>query len=218
MEYTSLGIDELREDYAKASLLESEINPDPFQQFAKWFEEALASQLREPNAMHLATVGPGGLPAGRVVLLKGFDSQGFTFFTNYQSRKGHNLELHPHCALTFLWAELERQVRIEGIARVLDSEVSTKYFQSRPRKSQIGAWASPQSEVVPNREVLEARFKTFEDKFEGREILERPPHWGGYLVVPRLIEFWQGRRSRMHDRLVYELTDTGTWQIVRLAP
>jgi pyridoxamine 5'-phosphate oxidase len=208
---------ELRKEYTRATLDESSVLKDPIEQFKQWFREAYDSQVPEPTAMNLATVTPRGTPTSRVVLLKGVEFNRFVFYTNYQSDKGRELEQNPACALTFFWAELERQVRIEGITSRIDEKRSQEYFQSRPRGSQIGAWSSPQSAVIKDRHILEERVKQIEKKFEGNEVLPRPQQWGGYEVEPFLIEFWQGRPSRLHDRIEYVKVD-GVWKIHRLAP
>jgi pyridoxamine 5'-phosphate oxidase len=208
---------DLRKEYTRATLDESSVNHDPVEQFKQWFREAYDSEIPEPTAMNLATVTPRGTPTSRVVLLKGLEENRFLFFTNYQSDKGRELEQNPACALTFFWAELERQVRIEGVATRIDEKKSEQYFQSRPRGSQIGAWSSPQSAVIKDRQILEERVKQMEKKFEGKELLPRPNQWGGYEVEPLLFEFWQGRASRLHDRIEYVKVD-GVWKIHRLAP
>jgi pyridoxamine 5'-phosphate oxidase len=208
---------DLRKEYTRATLDESSVNHDPVEQFKQWFREAFDSEIPEPTAMNLATVTPRGTPTSRVVLLKGLEENRFLFFTNYQSDKGRELEQNPACALTFFWAELERQVRIEGVATRIDEKKSEQYFQSRPRGSQIGAWSSPQSAVIKDRQILEERVKQMEKKFEGKELLPRPNQWGGYEVEPLLFEFWQGRASRLHDRIEYVKVD-GVWKIHRLAP
>jgi pyridoxamine 5'-phosphate oxidase len=208
---------DLRKEYTLASLDETSVLKDPIEQFKLWFREAYESQLPEPTAMNLATVTPRGTPTSRVVLLKGIEQNRFVFYTNYQSDKGKELELNPACALTFFWAELERQVRIEGVASRIDEKRSQEYFQSRPRGSQIGAWSSPQSAVIGDRKILEERVNQMEKKFEGTEVLPKPLQWGGYEVEAFLIEFWQGRPSRLHDRIEYIKVD-GIWQIHRLAP
>jgi len=208
---------ELRQHYALESLSETDVRPDPVAQFAFWFEEATASQILEPNAMTLATATSDGRPSARTVLLKDFGNQGFTFFTNYESQKGVDLAANPRAALLFTWLDLQRQIRIEGRVEKIAQEVSLAYFQSRPRESQIGAWASPQSHVIEARELLEKREKEMEIKFSGVEKLPLPPNWGGYRVIPEVFEFWQGRMSRLHDRILYTRTGEG-WKIERLAP
>ncbi len=207
----------IRKDYSKAELDATSASKNPMQQFIRWFDEALTAQVPEPNAMNLATVNENGRPASRIVLLKGVEENKFVFYTNYQSRKGKELDANPACALTFFWPELERQVRIEGIALRIDEKRSLAYFQSRPRGSQVGAWASPQSSVIDNRLLLEQRIEQLEDKFKGQTALPKPNQWGGYEVDPLLIEFWQGRPNRLHDRLLYSKDENG-WTINRLAP
>ena len=214
----SIDAGNLRVDYQADELLEANAAADPFAQFDKWFEDAKASDCPEPNAMIVATVNAQGHPAARVVLLKQVTEEGFVFYTNYDSRKGRELSAHPHAAVVFNWLELERQVRIEGSVEKAPPEVSTAYFHSRPKKSQIGAWTSPQSDVIPDREFLEDRKTALEEKYASAEELPRPEHWGGFIVRPKLIEFWQGRSSRLHDRLAYSLSDDGAWKRVRLAP
>lgn len=209
---------DLRVDYQADELLESNAAADPFTQFDSWFEAAKQSDCPEPNAMIVATVNKEGHPAARVVLLKQVVKEGFVFYTNYGSRKGEELTAHPYAAVVFNWLELERQVRIEGSVVKAPPEMSTDYFHSRPKKSQVGAWASPQSRVIPDRDFLEKRKKEVEEKYSNKEELPRPEHWGGYIIKPRLIEFWQGRSSRLHDRLAYSLGDSGNWERVRLAP
>jgi pyridoxamine 5'-phosphate oxidase len=212
----SIAIADLRLNYTRQQLNESEVDPDPIRQFQIWFEQAVSAQLPEPNAMTLATASREGVPSARIVLLKGVDPRGFVFYTNYESRKGRELADNPRAALVFLWNVLERQVRIEGtVERVSDQETDA-YFHSRPLESQLGAWASNQSQVIPGRPVLEQRFQAFKQKYQNQEV-PRPPHWGGYRVVPHLIEFWQGRPNRLHDRLCYRLEGT-RWVIERLAP
>ena len=207
----------LRKEYTRAGLAESDANPDPIAQFRRWFDDALAAGLREPNAMTLATATPDGRPSARVVLLKGFDERGFVFYTNYEGRKGEELEENPYCALVFYWAELERQVRVEGRVSRVPKRESDEYFGSRPRGSRLGAWASEQSRPVGGRGVLEERLRSLEAEYEGREV-PRPPFWGGYRVEPEIIEFWQGRENRLHDRLVYRRSEEGGWRRERLQP
>lgn len=208
---------DLRVDYQVDELVEHKAPADPFTLFTEWFKAARASSNPEPNAMILATTTPDGGPAARVVLLKQATAEGFVFYSNYQSRKGQELAHNPRAAAVFNWLELQRQVRIEGtVERVADS-TSTAYFHSRPKKSQIGAWVSPQSQEISGRDFLEDRQKAIEAEYAEAEELPRPPHWGGYRIKPVLIEFWQGRSSRLHDRLAYRKTEDG-WQRVRLAP
>ena len=210
-----MNIADLRKDYKLASLAEGNVTATPLVQFEKWLNEAIQAQLPEPNAMTLATVGAEGRPSTRVVLIKGIDERGPVWFTNYQSRKGRELAANPHAALQFHWVELERVVRLEGRVEKIGEADSDAYFASRPLDSRIGAWASPQSEVIGSRAVLVARAAEYGAKF----LLNppRPPHWGGYRLVPDRIEFWQGRSSRLHDRILYRL-EKGNWQISRLAP
>ncbi|MBD2196373.1 MULTISPECIES: pyridoxamine 5'-phosphate oxidase [Calothrix] len=210
-------IADLRKDYTLEDLTETEVDPNPFIQFKQWFEQALAAQLPEPNAMTIATATPDGKPSARMVLLKDFDERGFVFFTNYNSRKGQELAENPQAALVFWWAELERQVRIIGHVEQVSAAESDKYFYSRPENSRLGAWASRQSEAIANREVLEQNLQQLQHQYENQEI-PRPSHWGGLRVIPTEIEFWQGRPSRLHDRLLYTRLDTQTWKIQRLSP
>lgn len=207
----------LRKEYSKAALDTRAVSQDPINQFTKWFDEAINAKVPEPNAMNLATVNENGRPASRIVLLKGIEDNKFVFYTNHQSRKGKELDANPACALTFFWPELERQVRIEGVASRTDEKRAEKYFQSRPRGSQLGAWASPQSTLISDRSLLEERVKKLEEKFKGQDILPKPNQWGGYVIDPLMIEFWQGRPSRLHDRILYT-KDDGMWKINRLAP
>ena len=208
---------DLRKDYSLQELSEKEINPNPFIQFKFWFDQALEAQLTEPNAMTLATSTPDGKPSGRMVLLKNFDERGFVLFTNYNSHKGQEIAENPHAALVFWWAELERQVRIVGTVEKISTEESDGYFEMRPPHSRLGAWASNQSEVIAGREVLERQWQEFQRKYQNQEV-PRPPYWGGFRVIPQEIEFWQGRSSRLHDRLLYIRLDYGGWQIERLSP
>jgi pyridoxamine 5'-phosphate oxidase len=208
---------EIRKEYSKSSLDITTIHKNPFSQFSHWFDEAISAKVNEPNAMNLSTVTADGRPSGRMVLLKGIENEKFVFYTNYQSNKGKNLEANPACALTFFWPELERQVRISGVAERTDKETSERYFQSRPRASQIGAWASPQDSIIANREILEARVGEIEKRYEGIEKLPKPQQWGGYSIDPFEIEFWQGRPNRLHDRILFTKVNN-KWQINRLAP
>jgi pyridoxamine 5'-phosphate oxidase len=213
----SQSIADLRREYSSQSLMESDVASNPVSQFEKWWNEALESAIIEPNAMTLATASSDGMPSARIVLLKGFSQQGFVFYTNYKSFKGIQLEENPKACLVFLWKELERQVRITGLVKKTEVKESDEYFSSRPEGSKIGAWASPQSQVIRGREWLEKEFREYNNKFKGHAP-QRPPHWGGYLVQPVIIEFWQGRQSRLHDRIQYSLDDAGNWKIERLAP
>jgi pyridoxamine 5'-phosphate oxidase len=210
-------ISEIRIDYSKASLDISNVATDPVVQFNTWFDEALKGGVVEPNAMSLATVSKDNRPSCRIVLLKGVENGQFTFYTNYQSHKGRELDESPVCALTFFWAPLERQVRIEGTVTRIQDDRSEAYFQSRPRGSQIGAWSSPQSSIIDNREILDQRAMQIEKKYEGYAVLPKPKQWGGYQVLPTMIEFWQGRQNRLHDRIEYLKVD-GKWKVHRLAP
>lgn len=216
MELTKEYIQNLRQDYRAAELAEADIDKSPFNQFGKWFKDAVDAQLYEPNVMTLATADANGKPSARILLLKGFDEDGFVFFTNYDSKKGQNLAQNPQAAMVFFWPELERQVRIEGIISKVTEEVSDTYFHSRPAGSQIGAAASPQSTVIPNREVLEKRVEELKETYKEQQV-PRPAHWGGYQLKAAHIEFWQGRPSRLHDRITYTL-ENGVWVIDRLAP
>jgi pyridoxamine 5'-phosphate oxidase len=208
---------DLRQTYKRASLGLADVDQDPFKQFETWFEAARTAELLEPNAFTLATCGAHMRPAARTVLLKGMQPNGFVFYTNFDSRKGQEMAENPQVAMQFLWLPLERQVRIEGRVELLDTEIATAYFQSRPRESQIGAWASPQSQPITGRGVLETNERSIAERFREEPVLPKPPHWGGYVIVPDYFEFWQGRPSRLHDRLAYQLVD-GAWVIERLAP
>ena len=208
---------DLRVEYARGTLTESDALPDPAAQFARWFDEARAAGLPEINAMTLATAGAGGAPSARVVLLKDFDARGFVFFTNYDSRKGRELAANPRAALCFYWQPLERQVRVDGTVVRTSRAESEAYFRTRPVAAQLGAWASRQSEPVASRAELERRQAELAQQFAGRDV-PLPDHWGGYRVVPHSVEFWQGRPSRLHDRLLYTRADDGRWVLQRLSP
>ena len=211
-------LQDLRRNYSRASLNPNDLDSSPLRQFAKWFEEALHAELPEPNAMILGTVDAKGHPNSRAVLLKGMDDNGFVFYTNYESEKGKELSANPYVSLNFLWLELERQVRIRGIATKVSKSDSEAYFHSRPIESQFGAWASAQSAVIADRSVIEMKLVELWDKFKSLEKIPLPDFWGGYSVMPFQIEFWQGRESRLHDRMQYSLTDSGEWIIKRLSP
>lgn len=209
-------LSDLRQEYTLGELSEKNILPNPIEQFKAWMQDAIDARIIEPNAMVLATASPDGSPSARVVLLKEVTPDGFVFFTNYESRKGKEIIANPHVALVFDWHEMERQVRVEGVAEKISAEDSDRYFHSRPANSRLGAWASPQSQVIENRSVLEQRQTHFEQHYTDRGI-ERPPHWGGFGIIPSVIEFWQGRANRLHDRLVFQKQDED-WHICRLAP
>ncbi len=211
-----MQIANMRKEYTQGGLSEADMNADPIRQFEIWFQQALAANLPEPNAMTLATAADGQ-PSARVVLLKAFDASGFTFFTNYDSRKGHDLTANPRAALLFFWPPLQRQVRIEGTVERASASESDAYFRSRPLGSRLGAWASHQSEIIPNREVLEERMRELTQRFADGEV-PRPPHWGGYRVRPLMMEFWQGRPDRLHDRLRYRRMEPDGWCLERLSP
>lgn len=211
-----MSIADLRTEYSRASLSESDTHPNPIEQFSKWFGEAIAAQVPEANAMSVATASASGRPSSRILLIKEFDQRGFTFFTNYNSRKGQDLQQNPYAALLFYWIELERQVRIEGRVEPISAAENDSYFQSRPLKSRLGAIASSQSQPVDSREALEAKFVQVEQQQGDHP--SRPAHWGGYRLVPDYMEFWQGRPSRLHDRIAYTLQADGNWQRQRLQP
>jgi pyridoxamine 5'-phosphate oxidase len=212
-----LDISALRQNYALETLEEQGTHDNPFVQFHRWFEAARQSQIKEPNAMTLATADAQGRPSARTVLLKGMDERGFVFYTNYGSRKGQELQVNPQAALLFTWLDLERQIRIEGRIEKVPTEESRAYFQSRPKSSQIGAWASPQSRRIPDRSLIEAEVAALSERYAHAEVLPLPPHWGGYVLRPDWFEFWQGRESRLHDRIAYRL-ENGVWTKTRLAP
>ncbi|MDQ3142434.1 MAG: pyridoxamine 5'-phosphate oxidase [Bacteroidota bacterium] len=209
-----MGLDQFRKEYQKDSLNESTLKKDPWVQFTEWFDEACASDILEPNSMCLSTVNASLKPSSRIVLLKEIKKEGFVFFSNYQSRKAKDLEENPNACLNFLWKELERQVRIEGLVQKISEEESTKYFNSRPRGSMIGSFISPQSQVIPNRELLVKKFQELENSLDA---ISKPEHWGGYILIPDYFEFWQGRPNRLHDRFRYTKLEN-VWQPDRLAP
>jgi pyridoxamine 5'-phosphate oxidase len=208
---------DLRKEYSLAGLQEKDLARDPYRQFEKWFQEAEAAKLTEPNAAVLSTTTKEGRPSSRMVLLKGMDGRGFVFYTNYHSRKGRELEANPRAAFLFPWVALERQVIVEGTVTKVAREESEAYFHSRPRLSQLAAWASAQSAIISGRTELEESMKAVERKYQGAEA-PLPPHWGGYRILPETVEFWQGRRSRLHDRLRYRRDETGSWVVERLSP
>lgn len=212
---TSLA--ELRKEYAMAGLRRADLDPDPLEQFRKWFQQTVDAGVPEPSAMTLASAGADGQPSARTVLLKGLDERGFSFFTSYESRKGRELEANPRASLHFLWKELERQVGVRGAVSMLSRQESETYFKMRPRGSRLGAWASRQSQVIANRAVLEDRLRELEQRHPGEDI-PLPPHWGGYVLAPGEIEFWQGRPNRLHDRFRYTRQADGNWLIERLSP
>ena len=209
-------VNTIRRDYTHKTFDETTAKPNPYEQFESWLAEAIESDIFEPNAMVLATASKSGKPSARIVLLRGFEEEGFTFYTNYDSRKALEMEENPQASLLFYWAEIERQVRIEGTISRVGKDVSDDYFASRPRESQIGAWISPQSKVIESRAFLEQKFAELAEQWKKNQIT-RPPNWGGYILRPDAFEFWQGRESRLHDRLFYKKTENG-WEIERLAP
>ncbi|MBC7826124.1 MAG: pyridoxamine 5'-phosphate oxidase [Chitinophagaceae bacterium] len=211
------SIADIRKEYKLQTLEEELVHADPFMQFGKWWNESMTASIDEVNAMTLATASADGLPSARIVLLKGFDTNGFVFFTNYESFKGKQIDENPRACLVFFWKELERQVRITGLIRKVSAQVSNEYYQSRPVGSQIGAIISPQSQVIESRDWLTKKEVEVLKELNGKTI-ERPPHWGGYCVQPVTIEFWQGRPNRLHDRIQYSLEKNGDWKIERLAP
>jgi len=210
-------ISDLRKEYSSRSLLETDIELNPITQFQRWWTEAINSQIEEANAMTVATASSDGIPAARTMLLKGFDDTGFIFFTNYKSYKAMHLEENPKACLVFFWKELERQVRITGLVKKIPEKDSDDYFLSRPSGSQVGAWASNQSQVIESREWLEKRYLELSEQFKNKD-LKRPEYWGGYKLTPVIIEFWQGRPSRLHDRIQYSIIEDGSWKIERLSP
>jgi pyridoxamine 5'-phosphate oxidase len=212
-----LVIADLRHEYSRELLLEADLDPDPFRQFERWFREAIQAEVLETNAMTLATATPDGRPSARIVLLKGADERGFVFFSNYESRKGDELAGNPRAALLFYWAELTRQIRIEGTVERVSTEESEDYFRTRSELSRLGAWASRQSQVIPNRAFLDNRLDDLIGEYAGRDI-PLPPYWGGYRLLPDLFEFWHGRPNRLHDRLCYARQPDETWTIERLSP
>lgn len=213
---SSQSLADLRREYTHRGLDEKDVLSDPLAQFDRWMKDAVSAGLREANAMTLATISADGTPSTRIVLLKDFDDKGFVFYTNYESRKAHALTAHPRASLLFYWAELERQVRLEGVVEKTPAHDSEKYFHTRPRESQLGAWASPQSHVIPSRVFLEEQFAELKKQYDGKAI-PCPPHWGGYRLLPNVIEFWQGRTKRLHDRIEF-VRDGDHWNHHRLAP
>jgi pyridoxamine 5'-phosphate oxidase len=210
------SVADLRREYARARLDEANVSPDPITEFARWFDEAVKAEVQEPNAMTLASVGPEGMPSARIVLLKGFDERGFVFFTDYRSQKGTELEQNPRAALVFYWPELERQIRITGETAPIERGESEAYFRTRPRGSRISAWVSHQSQVIASRKLLEDRVPELESMYPADDV-PLPPYWGGFRVLPATVEFWQGRISRLHDRIRYTRSGN-TWRIERLSP
>ena len=212
-----MSIADLRREYSRASLTENDVDPHPIHQFGRWFEEARAADVDEPTAMTLATATAGGRPSARMVLLKGVDDRGFVFYTDYRSRKGEDLAANPYAALVFYWPEIERQIRVSGHVDKVSREESEAYFRTRPLGSRLGAWTSHQSAVLPNRAALEERLRQIAEEFKDGDV-PLPPYWGGYRVAPDILEFWQGRPNRLHDRIRYTRQSDGRWLIERLAP
>jgi len=210
-------IAEIRKEYSYKALVESELEADPIKQFNIWWQDALEAKITDVNAMTVATASADGMPSARTILLKGFSKSGFVFFTNYDSFKAQQLSENPKACLVFFWKELERQVRITGLIEKTSAEESDSYFQSRPKASQVGAITSPQSRVIESRQWLEDRYKQLTEQYLNTPV-QRPPHWGGYLVKPVIVEFWQGRPGRLHDRIQYSMLEDGSWKIERLAP
>jgi pyridoxamine 5'-phosphate oxidase len=217
MEVINQKIVSLRKEYSSAFLNEEDVFHNPFKQFELWMHQAVEAEILEPHAMTVSTVSAEGKPSSRIVLLRGFDENGFVFYTNYNSHKGNDMAQNKYACLNFFWPELERQIRIEGNIYKIDQQVSTDYFHSRPRESQIGAWASAQSAVIANRKVVEDAYLYFTEKFKDLEVIPKPEHWGGYNIKPTSIEFWQGRPSRLHDRLRFTQVNEA-WKIERLSP
>jgi pyridoxamine 5'-phosphate oxidase len=217
MEAINSKIVSLRKEYSSAFLNEEDVNLNPFKQFELWMHQAVEAQILEPHAMTVSTVSAEGKPSSRIVLLRGFDENGFVFYTNYSSHKGNDMAQNKYACLNFFWPDLERQIRIEGSILKINQQISTDYFHSRPRESQIGAWASPQSRPIASREILDRNIADISEKFQDTPIY-RPPHWGGFRLSPVMIEFWQGRPSRLHDRIRYDRFDGDVWKITRLAP
>lgn len=213
----STDIARIRREYSKNALNKNTVEKNPIAQFNKWFEEALNSGIEDANAMTLATATKDGRPSARIVLIKELNSQGFVFYTNYQSRKGLEIDQNPFGCINFYWKELERQVRADGYIEKISREKSDEYFKTRPRGSQIGAWTSPQSNKIANREIMEERFRRLEEKYKDKEI-PRPAQWGGYVLIPDMMEFWQGRPNRLHDRILYTIQKDGNWMIDRISP
>ncbi len=216
MESIHLPVKDLRHEYGNRGLHKKDLHPNPFQVFVEWFKEAKVSGTIEPNAFFLATATPNGHPSCRAVLMKHFDEEGLFFFTNYGSRKAIEITANPYVAATFWWSNIERQVRIEGYIEKTSEEISTRYFSQRPRKSQLGAWASMQGIPLPSKAPMEEKYKQYEEKFEKQEV-PCPPYWGGYRIIPTTFEFWQGSEARLHDRFLY-LKEKDTWSITRLSP